>query len=349
MTRRTVTFLAVLVLVVAGVVSVGTGPAHATAAVFINEIHYDNIGGDQGEAIEVAGPAGTDLAGWSIVLYNGSNSKTYRTISLSGTIPNQDDGFGTLSFARSGIQNGNPDGLALVDTKGTADNNDDVVVEFLSYGGTFTAAEGPAMGTTSVNIGVSESNSTPDGHSLQRTGSGRISTDFTWAAAQANTFGSVNTGQDFTATVAAPAKPTGLMAAAGNEQVTLSWDDPSDSTITGYEYQQKSGTDMFGTTWTTITDSAPGGANATSYTVPSLVNGTAYTFRIRAVNSAGESDPSDTVEGTPQVTAPEKPTGLAAALGNEQVTLSWDDPSDSTITGYEYQQKSGTDMFYHST
>ena len=171
MTRRTVTFLAVLVLVVAGVVAVGTGPAHATAAVFINEIHYSDVGTDSGEAIEVAGPAGTDLAGWSIVLYNGSSSqrKPYGSaISLSGTIPNQDDGFGTLSFARSGIQNGSPDGLALVDTKGTADNNDDVVVEFLSYGGTFTAAEGPAMGMTSVNIGVSESNSTPDGHSLQR-------------------------------------------------------------------------------------------------------------------------------------------------------------------------------------
>ena len=88
-----------------------------TPAPFINEIHYDNTGGDTGEAIEVAGPAGTDLAGWSIALYNGSSSQlnVYDTIPLSGVIPNQDNGYGTLEFPRAGIQNGSPDGLALVD------------------------------------------------------------------------------------------------------------------------------------------------------------------------------------------------------------------------------------------
>jgi len=30
--------------------------------VFINEIHYDNAGADVGEAIEIAGPAGVDIA-----------------------------------------------------------------------------------------------------------------------------------------------------------------------------------------------------------------------------------------------------------------------------------------------
>jgi hypothetical protein len=48
------------------------------ATVFINEFHYDNTGGDTGEFIEIAGPAGTDLTGWSIVLYNGANGSTVR-------------------------------------------------------------------------------------------------------------------------------------------------------------------------------------------------------------------------------------------------------------------------------
>ena len=43
-------------------------------SVFINEFHYDNAGGDVNEGIELAGPEGTDLAGWSLVLYNGSNN-----------------------------------------------------------------------------------------------------------------------------------------------------------------------------------------------------------------------------------------------------------------------------------
>ena len=77
-------------------------------SVFINEIHYDNAGSDVGEAIEIAGPAGTNLAGWSIALYNGSATQlnVYNTIALSGVIADQGDGFGTLSFLPSSIQNG---------------------------------------------------------------------------------------------------------------------------------------------------------------------------------------------------------------------------------------------------
>ncbi|MGZ9100231.1 MAG: Calx-beta domain-containing protein, partial [Brevundimonas sp.] len=46
---------------------------------FINEFHYDNPGSDTGEFIEIAGAAGTDLTGYSLVLYNGSNGTTYAT------------------------------------------------------------------------------------------------------------------------------------------------------------------------------------------------------------------------------------------------------------------------------
>ena len=52
-----------------------SGPWVATAqTVFINEIHYDNAGTDAGEAIEIAGPAGTNLTGWSVVLLRQSFS-----------------------------------------------------------------------------------------------------------------------------------------------------------------------------------------------------------------------------------------------------------------------------------
>jgi len=61
--------------------------AQAGTAVFINEIHYDNAGTDTGEAIEVAGPADTDLSGWSLVSYNGNGGAVYKTVALSGLIP----------------------------------------------------------------------------------------------------------------------------------------------------------------------------------------------------------------------------------------------------------------------
>jgi predicted extracellular nuclease len=161
-------------------------------SVFINEIHYDNTGTDTGEAIEIAGPAGTDLTGWSIVLYNGKNGALYNTTTLSGVIPDQQNGYGTvfLSYPTNGIQNGSPDGLALVDPG----NN---VVQFLSYEGAFLAAGGPADGMTSTDIGVSEPYSTPVGDSLQLTGTGTASEHFTWSGPLPNTFGAVNTAQTF--------------------------------------------------------------------------------------------------------------------------------------------------------
>ncbi len=63
------------------------------------------------------------------------------------------------------IQNGSPDGVALV-------MPDDTVVQFLSYEGTFVAAGGAADELTSTDIGVAESNSTPPGNLLQLSGAG---------------------------------------------------------------------------------------------------------------------------------------------------------------------------------
>jgi predicted extracellular nuclease/endonuclease I len=174
--------------------SSGDEISSTSTLVFINEFHYDNASGDTGEAIEIAGSAGTDLSGVNLVLYNGSNGTVYNTISLSGVLQNQQNGFGTASFDISGIQNGGPDGIALVDA---ADN----IIQFLSYEGTLEATNGPAVGMTSEDVGVSEPGSTPIGHSLQLSGTGSRYEDFVWVAAAQNTFSEVNNGQDFVALV----------------------------------------------------------------------------------------------------------------------------------------------------
>ncbi len=176
-------------------------------AVWINEFHYDNTSTDIGEFIEVAGTAGTNLSGWSLVLYNGNPTQrvTYNTIALSGVIDNEQNGFGAVSFALAvnGLQNGGfpgtnlePDGIALV--------NGTTVVQFLSYEGsattgTFTALNGPAAGLTSVNIGVgiAEVGTEPAGLSLQLIGSGDEAADFTWTGPVAQSPGSINVGQSF--------------------------------------------------------------------------------------------------------------------------------------------------------
>ena len=120
------------------------------------------------------------MTGWSIVLYNGNGGASYNTIALTGVIPSLCDGRGVSSsiIRQDGIQNGDPDGLALV-------KPGSVVVEFLSYEGTFTAVGGPASGMTSVDIGARESGTSSATRSLQKAGT-------IWYGPASNTFGACN-------------------------------------------------------------------------------------------------------------------------------------------------------------
>lgn len=150
----------------------------APLTIFVSELHYENTGTDVNEGVEVEGPAGTDLAGWRIELYNGNGGGVYDTIDLSGVIPDLADGIGVLAFPIAGIQNGAPDAIALVDPDGA-------VVELLGYEGTMTATDGAAVGSTSVDIGVAEGDSTLADQSLQRVGGA-------WAGPRCASFGELN-------------------------------------------------------------------------------------------------------------------------------------------------------------
>ena len=193
------------------------------ATVWINEIHYDNTGADAGETVEIAGPAGTALTGWTLVEYNGSGGAPYATVSLSGTVPDQQNGFGTLSFDAVGLQNGAPDGIALVDGSGT-------LVQFLSYEGAFTGVGGAANGIASTDIGVFENGSGAVGNSLRLTGTGSAYQNFTWNAEAASSWGSPNPGQTFlgagdaapSVTASSPSDGASNVAANATLSVTFS-------------------------------------------------------------------------------------------------------------------------------
>lgn len=169
--------------------------ANPTSTVFINEILYDVTGTDAGEFIEVAAPAGTNMADYSIVLYNGSGGALYDTDALSGITTNQQGGYGTvsISYPSNGIQNGAPDGVALINT------STNTLVQFLCYEGTFAGVGGLANGITCTDIGVSQSGTNALGTSLQLQGTGTTYGDFVWnATSLANTQNAPNTGQTFT-------------------------------------------------------------------------------------------------------------------------------------------------------
>ena len=141
-------------------------------------------------------------------------------------------------------------------------------------------------------------------------------------------------------TAAKPAAPTGLTATAGSGSVDLAWDDPSNASITRYEYQMHSG--AWGA-WKSVSGSD---ASTTSYTVTGLQGGTEYRFKVRAVNAIGTGTAAPNaspwyVTATPQTPSkPAAPSGLAATAGNGSVTLDWNNPSNPSITHYEYQVRS---------
>lgn len=158
-------------------------PPSSVPSVHFSEIHYDNLDTDFNERIEIEGPAGTNLSGWSVVLYNGTGGVPYATTNLGVAITQGQNcganGVIVVNYdpgASGAVQNG-PDGFALL--------NGTQVVEFLSYEGSFTATSGPAAGLVSANIGVAEASS-PVGQSLQR------KVDGSWEGPKSNTFGVCN-------------------------------------------------------------------------------------------------------------------------------------------------------------
>ena len=152
-------------------------------------------------------------------------------------------------------------------------------------------------------------------------------------------------GNETHAQAAVPAAPTGLAApTVAHDSVTLSWDDPGDGSITGYQVLRRSRDgDEYGdgegaTGFVVIVDDT--GSQATTYTDTSVTARTRYVYRVKAINSVGLSPRSsylniETAAAPPPPSAPAAPTGLtASSTSHDSFTLSWDDPGDSSITGY---------------
>ncbi|THH38371.1 ExeM/NucH family extracellular endonuclease [Aliishimia ponticola] len=145
----------------------------------INEFHYDNVGGDTGEFIEIRTAAGDDVSFLTVELVNGSGGAVYDSESVAAMTMTTDGTYDyyVWSLPSNGLQNGTPDGIVLA--------NGGEVIEFLSYEGSFEATNGAAAGLTSTDIGVME-NAVDLGLSLQR------EEDGTWGEARAETSGGAN-------------------------------------------------------------------------------------------------------------------------------------------------------------
>ena len=113
---------------------------------------------------------------------------------------------------------------------------------------------------------------------------------------------------------AGPAAPQDLAATAGDSTIALSWTDPSDDSITGYDYRTKTSSAATWGAWQAITGATD---TTTRATISGLTNGTTYNVQIRARNAGGASEPSNTASATP---APKVSPQVSISRGAGSVT-----------------------------
>ena len=147
-----------------------------------------------------------------------------------------------------------------------------------------------------------------------------------------------------------PARPQGLtIDSYTHDAVTLTWTDPGDASITGYQILRR--VQGPGPGFAPIAEDT--GSAATTYVDASVVADTRYTYRVKARNSAGLSDQSSyanvDVPAAPSQAQQNPTLNLFAAelravdadgaLISLAVELSWADPGDDVITGYRILRK----------
>ena len=314
---------------------------------WINEIHYDNFKTDQDEMIEVVieNASSYTLSDFTLTLYNGNNNKKYGSKTLDQfTQGTTDNGFTFFYhvYPSNGIQNGEADGMAL-DYQGTV-----ITGQFLSYEGTLTAADGPANGMTSVDIGVMEPG--PVGKSLQLGGSGASYDAFFWQDTLAATPGAININQDIsTAVLPEPSNHVTAFSATAtsSSQVELSWTGATGSQLPSkYLILAKTGSGQFaavadGNPVSDDTDwSDDNGAfnvghkdGANTFTVSGLQPQTAYDFIIYPYTNSGSAIDFKTDGSVPATSV----TTLAisvTAIADIQTTASGQE-GDSPLKGQD--------------
>ncbi|MEO8398838.1 MAG: T9SS type A sorting domain-containing protein, partial [Ignavibacteriaceae bacterium] len=257
----------------------------APTAAWINEFHYENIGTDANEFVEVTvNESFSDLANLELYLYNGGDSFTYGNIYdlTEFTAGDTIDGFIIYSVLISGIQNG-PDGFAL------SYGGNLITGQFLTYEGTITALNGPANGITSTDVGVEESSTTSGTSSLGLTGTGTQYSDFTWTTFLVATPGQQNLTQ------ALPVELTSFSVSNLGDGIKLKWTTATEVNNYGFDIERKT----YKQKWQKI-GFVNGSGNSYSNKAYSFLDKTnttqKYQYRLKQIDFSGNFEYSKIIE-----------------------------------------------------
>ena len=135
--------------------------------------------------------------------------------------------------------------------------------------------------------------------------------------------------------IGTPGMPHSLVCTPGDRQVHVRWQAPSDdggSAIAGYVVEVS---DDDGQTWVRL----KGGIDREpTAVVPNLANGTAYAFRVRAINAAGEGPVSESSAPSTPAGPPSAPGAISVVPQVGGLDLTWTPPAKDgglPITSYQ--------------
>ena len=145
-------------------------------------------------------------------------------------------------------------------------------------------------------------------------------TEYRYTVRAVNALGESTDSNEVTTTpvaaTAAPPAPENFSAAAGDAQVSLSWD----AVLGATQYHLFRADTPTGD----LARIADGTAiTETSYIDTNVENATAYRYTVRAVNAIGPGPDSSEATATPALAAPAAPENLSATAGIAQISLSW--------------------------
>ncbi len=125
-----------------------------------------------------------------------------------------------------------------------------------------------------------------------------------------------------------PDAPSGLMALAGNTQITLNWAAPDYNGGRSIDY------------YVVYQDGVALAGHPTGHStvILGLVNGQLPSFTVSAHNLAGNSSRSNAAASTPSpaLTVPGAPVGVMATPGNSRVSLNWTAPASNGGASVDY-------------
>ena len=161
-----------------------------------------------------------------------------------------------------------------------------------------------------------------------------------WASVLAVMLVAAPVGAAPSASQGVPPAPTGLGGTVGWDRAELSWDDPGDPAVIGYQVLRRDkGVQGVGVFSVLVDDT---GDAVTEFRDDTVEPGRRYVYRVKARSATGLSKWSRWLNAdTPAAPgpAPAAPTGLLGSVSHDSVVLAWDDPGDASVVGYRVYRR----------